>query len=118
MRNKWKCKKCQYNIEPQYNTYWTYCSCGEIGVMGTLENGKQFCRNIDSFIDLDKESEENKAKEDRLDDDGKGIDHYEECLALISYFEREPEHEKERPCNKYDLLSILYLMASSLKPKP
>ena len=118
MRNRAKCKLCSSVIESFHSTDYVICKCDEIFVDGgeSMKCGSKHWENFIRLDDLDYEIIPEVIEKDLIDDKKKVTkkDVKELIDSLIKTIEALPDVAKQNNINHYDMLSLLYLMSSSL----
>ena len=121
MRNRAKCALCNDIIESFYLADYTQCSCGEIGIRGGNLRFETFAKDFVNFKRVDDQDNEIEVKV--IDEDVKPLDNdtkitKEEVLIaikeMISNYENLPPNALSAAITGYDLLSVLFLLQSSL----
>ena len=122
MRNRAKCKKCQFTIESFHRYDYVVCKCGEISINGGTDKYECGAKDWNNFIRIDddeneipikvKESTEEKVQEVNVPSKEELIVMMDE---MISYIEKLPEQAKYAPVSQYDFYSFMMIISALMK---
>jgi hypothetical protein len=127
MRNKAKCKLCNWVIESFFYGDNVFCKCGEIAVMDGAAL-RTWANNYDNFLRVDDEGngiivkyetkDSSKENDDAPANPPKELTRNEMIQMLdelIKADENLPEQVQRAPITNYDLLRYMLLISNILK---